>query len=452
MRKRSRPFDFALGVDRRHGLADLVLARGREPLPSRRPIEADGIEPITPHLHADGALGVSLEDMTQPPVGDSPARGHAALGLLELIAVLRVVEEIGEVRKQVQAVVQQEAGCPQRRGALRLLILGGEALAVRLPSIAGIEKTETRDEALGDGAFRDLVGRIPVRPIAHASQREPVAIVAAAVPQDAIDLAVIVRTHPRAVVVVDLECAKQIPATNVRRGCSEQAAPPVVPPTGADDGALELIHVVDVRRARRRKISFVGEVRSLLELHATHELGNEKADVRITVRMRTRRRIDRNPGDHGREVGSVIQVEAAQVVLIRFALAAVLAHDETWHGFKDFARAHDRTLVDLRGGHGALARRCRNADEVRRRVLDIGDVAKCSCSRDDDVGGDRERQHDVHVHRTAVRDVDRPSQHAEVQEAKRELARGPVAPPRIGRLRRRPSLPSARVNRRPDRS
>ena len=118
--------------------------------------------------------------------------------------------------------------------------------------------------------------------------------------------------------------------------------------------------------------------RSLLELHAAHELGNEKADVRIAMRVRAGRRVDRHAGDRRREVRAVIEVEAAQVVLIRLALATVLAHDEARHRFEDFAGAHDRTLVELRRGDGALARRRRDAHEVCGRVFDIGDIAKRS--------------------------------------------------------------------------
>ena len=145
--KRSRPLDLALRIDRRHRLADFVLARRRQPLAVFRAIETDRVEPITPHLHADGALGVPLEEMTQPPVRDSAAGGDAALGLLELIAVLRVIEEVGEIREQVQAVVQQEAGRTQRRGTIRMLILGGEALAVRLPAVTRIDETEPAESA-----------------------------------------------------------------------------------------------------------------------------------------------------------------------------------------------------------------------------------------------------------------------------------------------------------------
>jgi hypothetical protein len=72
-------------------------------------IETNGIEPILSQLNADGALGVMLEEVTEPSIRDPPAGCSSALCLLELIAVVLIVEEIGEVRKQVDAVVQQIA-------------------------------------------------------------------------------------------------------------------------------------------------------------------------------------------------------------------------------------------------------------------------------------------------------------------------------------------------------
>ena len=145
-------------------------------------------------------------------------------------------------------------------GPLESLILGGKALTVRLPAVARIDETEPGNQTFGDGTFRDLIGRIPVGPISHAGQREPVTIVAAAVPQHAIDLAIVVRSYPRSVVVVHLERAKQIPAAHARRGGTEEASPSVIAPAGAEDRTFELIDVVDIGRTGGRKIALVREV------------------------------------------------------------------------------------------------------------------------------------------------------------------------------------------------
>ena len=56
-------------------------------VPSGRVVQADGIEPVAPQLHADGALGVPFEEVPEAAVGDAAAGGDAPLGLLELVAV-----------------------------------------------------------------------------------------------------------------------------------------------------------------------------------------------------------------------------------------------------------------------------------------------------------------------------------------------------------------------------
>ena len=91
------------------------------------------------------------------------------------------------------------------------------------------------------------------------------------------------------------------------------------------------------------------------------------------------------------------------------------------HRFEHLAGAHHRPRVELRGRDRALAGRRRDADEVLRRVLDVGDVAERAGSGHDDVGAERQRQHDVGVSPTRRRHAHGPAQHAEVEQPKCEL-------------------------------
>jgi hypothetical protein len=101
-----------LGVCTGHRLADPILSGGRQPFSIVRVIQADRSEPVPAKLHAKCALGVTLEEVAESPVGQSSASNRPPLRLLELITVLRIVEEICEVGKQVEAVAQQEARRP----------------------------------------------------------------------------------------------------------------------------------------------------------------------------------------------------------------------------------------------------------------------------------------------------------------------------------------------------
>ena len=83
---------------------------------------------------------MSLKEMAETSIRQPPACRDPAFSLLELIAVLGVVEEVREVGKQIQAIVKEEAGRAKRRGTVRALEFGCEALAVRFAPIAGIQE------------------------------------------------------------------------------------------------------------------------------------------------------------------------------------------------------------------------------------------------------------------------------------------------------------------------
>ncbi|MET4828844.1 hypothetical protein ABH972_006433 [Bradyrhizobium ottawaense] len=55
------------------------------------------------------------------------------------------------------------------------------------------------------------------------------------------------------------------------------------------------------------------------------------------------------------KVGTVVEIIAAQEILVGFALAGMLRHDETRHGFERFARPRERTCIDLLARDGDLA-------------------------------------------------------------------------------------------------
>ena len=68
--------------------------------------------------------------------------------------------------------------------------------------------------------------------------------------------------------------------------------------------------------------------------------------------MRMRAHVDRHAGEIGVEVGTMIEVEAPEEILIRFTGATVLGNDHAWNVFEHFARTQDRTVVDqLRRDH-----------------------------------------------------------------------------------------------------
>src|SRR5262249_61846489 len=90
-----------------------------------------------------------------------------------------------------------------------------------------------------------------------------------------------------------------------------------------------------------REVPLVGEIWPLFVLHTTDQLRNHEVDVRVALPMAVRRHVHRHSGYRLREVGTVIEVESAQVVLIGFALAAVLGDHDAGDGLEHFAGAHE---------------------------------------------------------------------------------------------------------------
>lgn len=103
--------------------------------------------------------------------------------------------------------------------------------------------------------------------------------------------------------------------------------------------------------------------------------------------------VHRYTRDGAGEVGPEIEVEASQVVLIRLAFPAVLAHDHAWYGLQHFARTHsgefgaagDEVNSDA-GKHGAglihdASRRDPRLLCAHRRGADEQDSKQdCGCS------------------------------------------------------------------------
>ena len=154
---------------------------------------------------------------------------------------------------------------------------------------------------------------------------------------------------------------------------------------------------------RRGEVSVLGEIGAFRELHAARELGDQEVEVGVAVAVAMRRHVHRHARDRRREVGAVVEIEAAKVVLVRLALAAVLTDDDAWHRLEDFTGPHDRTRLELARGDRALAGGLRDADEILRRRRRIGEVGEGGLPRDRDVRAQNEVHHHVDGQRVGRR-------------------------------------------------
>ena len=73
--------------------------------------------------------------------------------------------------------------------------------------------------------------------------------------------------------------------------------------------------------AGRGKIALIGEVRPLADVDRLHQLRNQKIDIGIALAMTVGRHVDRHAVDGNREVRAVVEIEAAEKILVGFAFA-----------------------------------------------------------------------------------------------------------------------------------
>ena len=151
---------------------------------------------VVAKLQADRLQHAPAGRLRHPRVRHAATRHGAAVDLLELVAVHRIVEEEGEVREEIEPRMHEVGVHPRRRIPLASRPLRGEAVARAFAAVARIDGAEAPDPAGLDRARWNLVSRVPAGRVRHPGQGEPVAIVAVRVAQDAVHAPQLLRVPP----------------------------------------------------------------------------------------------------------------------------------------------------------------------------------------------------------------------------------------------------------------
>ena len=78
----------------------------------------------------------------------------------------------------------------------------------------------------------------------------------------------------------------------------------------------------------------VGVIRALGIGDPVCQLRDHEIKIRVALTVRMGWLVDRHLVDAGRQVGAMVQVIAAQQILVRLTFAAVQGHDQPGHGFQ----------------------------------------------------------------------------------------------------------------------
>ena len=139
------------------------------------------------------------------------------------------------------------------------------------------------------------------------------------------------------------------------------------------DCLVDAVDQADMEVARGGEIAFVGEIRPLAHVDGADRFRHQPVQVRIALAMGMGAHVDRHVVDPDRHVGAVVEIIAAQKILVGFALAAVLGHDQAGNRFEDFSGPRHRRRIDLGARYGHLARhargRNRSLGDDRRAVV-----------------------------------------------------------------------------------
>ena len=134
---------------------------------------------------------------------------------------------------------------------------------------------------------------------------------------------------------------------------------------------LQLVGQVNVRGSGGGEVSLFGVVRTFFIVDAVDQFRDEKVEVRVALTVRMGAHVDRHAGDESGKVGTVVQIEAAQEILVGFAIAAMLGDDDPGHEFEQFSGAQCGAVFDQLGGDRPLTGRIGTADCILVVVVDL---------------------------------------------------------------------------------
>ena len=120
------------------------------------------------------------------------------------------------------------------------------------------------------------------------------------------------------------------------------------------DALRQTIHIVHAHRTGSREVALFGKVGAFLVGNAVYEFGDDEVQIGVALAMRVRSHVDRHAGHRGGEIRPMVEVEAAQEVLVGFAVTAVLRDDQAGHSLQQFSRPQQGAILQLGARHVAL--------------------------------------------------------------------------------------------------
>ena len=133
---------------------------------------------------------------------------------------------------------------------------------------------------------------------------------------------------------------------------------------------------MELGAAGAAEVAELGVIDAELVVDVVDELGDEEVEVRVALAVPVRRHVERHALEPRLEVGAMVEVEAANEVLIRLAVAGVLGDDHPGHGLEQLAFAGDRAEPEVGRADPPLGRAGRDTAQVVDATHDLDRVER----------------------------------------------------------------------------
>ena len=200
------------------------MLRGRgEPTTVIRGVKSV-VDPVVTELEPRRNLGRTAGPFAMRVMGVAETGGGAGVLLLELVAVDRVVQRVGEVGEEVEVVAEDVGLQPVLGTAMTMTPVGRPRDVARVTPVRRIHVAPGRQRPRFDQRKRDLVARAPLALIEAQGGREAVVVVPARPGQLSVGAAEIVAHLPGSVGVGALDGVKKFARSCLHRVGDESAA------------------------------------------------------------------------------------------------------------------------------------------------------------------------------------------------------------------------------------
>ena len=142
--------------------------------------------------------------------------------------------------------------------------------------------------------------------------------------------------------MLDLQRINQVAVADPRIVGQHGAAITELPALQGGEAARQHIVILKIDRARRTEIAHIGIIGTFLVSLLLHQFRNQEIEIGIALAMGMAGHVDGNVVHAHRQIGAVIEIKAAQEILVGFSAARMLGDDHAGNFLHHFGGTQQR--------------------------------------------------------------------------------------------------------------